>query len=247
VQQHGGQKPKPKPKLHKHHPTAVAFLDESGSISQDRFFAVGCLKLVEPSDLLRAVQKLRDTEHWYQEIHFVAMTRDSLTFYKKVVDVIAASDAEYSCFVADRHAADPVARFGTSWKAYEKLAEQLLIGSIDGPSRELITVLADNYSTPDDVQFEKDVRTAVNRRLRRLAISSVCRLDSRAADPLQLVDLLTSAVTFEFRQSAGLAGLKSPKARLADYVRSVYGVQSFLGSHRGPGMNVQIYRHGSAR
>jgi hypothetical protein len=221
-------------------------LDESGSISNDRFFVVGCLKVPEPSDLLRAVQKLRDRAHWYQEIHFVDMTKKSLGFYKQVVDTIAGADAQYSCFVADRDTADPLFRFGTPWRAYEKLAEQLLIGSIHNRSRELITVLADNYSTPDDVFFEKDVRSAVNRRLRRLAIASVCRLDSRAADPLQLVDLLTSAVTFEFRQSAGLASEYSPKAQLAQYVRDAYGVDTFLNSYRGPKMNVQIYREGVA-
>lgn len=222
------------------HPTAVAFLDESGSIAQDRFFAVGCLKTSEPATLLRAVQKLRDKEHWYREIHFVDLTRDTLGFYKRVVDVVAAADAEYSCFVADRQAADPIARFGTPWKAYEKLAEQLLVGSIK--PRELLTVLADNYSTPDTVLFERDVRAAINRRLGRLGVTSVCRLDSKAADPLQLVDLLTSAVTFEFRQSAGLAGTRSPKAKLAAHLRAVYGVGSFLGTHRGPKINVQCYR-----
>jgi len=229
-----------KRELEKNHPTALAFLDESGSISQDRFFAVGLLKLVEPADLLRAVQKLRDRNHWYQEIHFVDLTKGTLPFYKSVVDTIAAhADAQYSCFIADRQNADPVARFGTPWKAYEKLAEQLLIGNIK--RRELVTVVADNYSTPDDVKFEKDVRVAVNNRLNRLAVTSVCRMDSRAADPLQLVDLLTSAVTFEFRQSAGIAGMKSPKAQLAAHLRSVYGVGSFLQGHRGPNINVQIH------
>lgn len=222
------------------HPTAVAFLDESGSISQDRFFAVGCLKAPEAAPLLRAVQKLRDKEHWYKEIHFVDLTKNTLSFYKRVVDVIAAADVEYSCFVADRQAADPIARFGTPWKAYEKLAEQLLVASVK--PRELMTVLADNYSTPDTVQFEQDVRAAVNKRLGRLAITGVCRLDSSAADPLQLVDLLTSAVTFEFRQSAGLGGTKSPKAQLAEYVRSAYGVGSFLSGHRGAKINVQLHR-----
>lgn len=222
------------------HPTAVVFLDESGSISQDRFFSVGCLKIAEPSVLLRAVQKLRDQHHWYNEIHFTELTSKALPFYERVVELIAASDAEYSCFVADRQAADPVVRFGTPWRAYEKLASQLLLGSIK--PRELVTVLADNYSTPDDVFFEQDVRAEVNRRLKRLAVLSVCRLDSGAADPLQLVDLLTSAVTFEFRQSAGIAGAKSPKAKLAAKVRAEYGVSSFLQSHKGARVNVQLHK-----
>lgn len=220
-------------------PTAVAFLDESGSISMDRIFAVGCLKLGEPSVVLRALQKLRDTQHWYGEIHFADVTRDSLAFYKAVANLVSSSDAEFSCFVADRESADPVARFGSHWKAYEKLAEQLLLGSIR--PYELVTVLADNYSTPDHFVFEQDVRSGVNNRLDRLAVTSVCRLDSKAADPLQLVDLLTSAVAFEFRQNAGLAKETSTKGRLAAYVRSCYGVSSFLGGCDAQAMNVKIY------
>ncbi len=232
-------KRRPRETLSERHPTAVAFLDESGSISQDRFFSVGCLKLAEPSILLRQLQKLRDRHHWYNEIHFVDLTGGALPFYERVVEIVAAADAEFSCFVADRSVADPVQRFGSPWKAYEKLAAQLLIGSIR--RREIVTVLADNYSTPDNVVFEQDVRAEVNGRLKRLAVASVCRLDSGSADPLQLVDLLTSAVTFEFRQSAGLAGHRSPKARLAAKLRSEYGVQSFLNSHRSNGINVQLH------
>jgi Protein of unknown function (DUF3800) len=57
--------------------TSIAFLDESGAISQDRFFAVGCLKLAEPCILLREIQKLRDRHHWYGEIHWVDATQGS--------------------------------------------------------------------------------------------------------------------------------------------------------------------------
>jgi hypothetical protein len=137
--------------------------------------------------------------------------------------------------------ADPVSRFGSPWAAYERLAAQLLIGSIQ--PEELVCVLADEYSTPDHVQFEKDVRELVNTRLGRLAVTSVCRLDSRAAVPLQLVDLLTAAVAFEFRQSLGLAGTTSPKADLARYVRDAYAVASFLGGVDRRGINVKTYQH----
>jgi hypothetical protein len=121
--------------------TVIAFLDESGAISHDRFFAVGCLKLAEPSVLLRQIQKLRDQHHWYGELHWVDITKDSVNFYRSVINVIARSDAEFSCFVVDRQSADAVARFGSSWRAYEKIATQLLIGSIR--PKELVTVLAD--------------------------------------------------------------------------------------------------------
>jgi uncharacterized protein DUF3800 len=226
--------------LHSAHPTAVVFLDESGAIASDRFFSVGCLKLPEPSGLTRLIEKWRDRHHWYQEIHFVDLTRDALPRYRELIDVVAGSDAEFSCFVADRTIADPVARFGSPWLAYEKLATQLLLGTIR--RREILTVLADNYSTPDGVAFERDVRAAVNTRLRRLAVASLVRLDSRAAIPLQVVDLLTSAVTFEFRQSAGLAGRRTPKAQLAKYLRDRYDVGSLLaGSRANPRLNVALY------
>jgi hypothetical protein len=220
------------------HPTGAIFLDESGSIARDRFFAVGSLKLAQPSILLRRVEKLRDERHWYREIHFADLTKGALPFYKEVVDVLAAAELEFFCFVADREAADPVARFGSHHKAYEKLATQLLVAGIK--PYEVVSVMADNYSTPDHVRFEEDVRTEVNRRLRRMAVMTVCRLDSSAAVPLQLVDLLVSAVTFEYRQNAGFASLTSAKGQLASYVREAFDIDSFLQGTTSP-LKVKVY------
>jgi hypothetical protein len=63
-----------------------------------------------------------------------------------VETVAGYSGATFSCFVTDRLHADPVERFGSHWKAYERMAQQLLIGSIS--PGEIVAVLADNYSTP---------------------------------------------------------------------------------------------------
>jgi len=220
-------------------PTAVAFLDESGSIASDRFFAVGCLKVSEPSYLLRLIQRLRDRQHWYDEIHSADLTRDALPFYSSVVDVLAGSnDLRFSAFVADRSISDPITRFGSSAKAYEKMAEQLLIGSIS--PNEIISVIADEYSTPDVNPFEIVVRTEVNRRLGCLAIATVVLVNSRAAVPLQLVDLMTSAVAFEFREHAGLASHRSAKADLARYMREQFKVSTFLKGVRTPRLNIKV-------
>ena len=223
------------------HPTAVAFLDESGSISHDRFFSVGCLIVPEPSTVLRRIQKLRDVHHWYSEMKWVDVTETSYPLYRDVIEHVSRSDARYACFVADRDSADPVARFGDAWRAYEKLAAQLLIGA--ARPGELVSVLADNYSTPDDVVFEVDVRQEVNQRLGKLVLVSVCRLDSRSCDGLQLVDMLTGAITFEYRQAAGLAGSRSAKAKLAADLRRLYGVQSVLGGIKNSKLNIAVYRH----
>lgn len=234
------------------HPTALIFLDESGSISNDRFFAVGCLKISEPSDLTRSIQSLRDKWHWYHEIHFTDLTLGALPFYRAVLTEVFKLKLTFGCFVADRSVDDPILRFGSSWKAYEALAEQLLIGNIG--KRELVTVLADRYSTPANVVFERDVKREVNRRFDKLTVTSVCRLDSQSADPLQIVDLLTGAVTFEFRQRAGLAGKKSLKARLAGSLRTHCSATSFCRGFKTRGadandcrVNVAPYRATDSR
>ncbi|NKR99907.1 DUF3800 domain-containing protein [Rhodococcus hoagii] len=188
----------------------MSFLDETGAIAADRFFAVGVLTHSEPSRLTRAIGKLRDRQHVYREFHFTELTRNSLPIYRDFVDICAQDpDLRFYCFVADRQVGDPVARFGDTWTAYAKMAEQLLVAAIR--PGEIVSVIADNYSTPDHVLFEEDLKKEVNRRHRRLAVSNVCRMDSRASDGLQAADLLTSAVTFQFRQAAGLAGTNTPK------------------------------------
>ena len=140
------------------HPTAIAFLDESGSMPRDRIFAVGCLKLSQPSVLLRQLRKLRDQRHFYEELHFTRLKKSSLPLYLDILRLIASAEAQFLCFVADRKIADPVARFGSSFRAYEKLAIQLLIGSTR--PGELVTVLADEYSVPDSSTFEETVITS---------------------------------------------------------------------------------------
>lgn len=233
----------PARRLAKSHPTGVRFLDETGSISSDRFFGVGLVALESPSTLLRAIQKIRDQEHWYHEFHFTGVTRGTMPIYKKILDVCLSSmDLKFYCFVADRSVADPVVRFGDRWTAYEKMAEQLVLASIRSPT--IVSVLADNYSTPDEILFEDELRAGVNRRLNRLAVTTVIRLDSKTSDGLQVVDLLTSAAVFEFRAAAGLASSSNDKAELAAYVRERLGVDSFLSGWRDENHSVQVYDHG---
>ncbi|MDQ3631634.1 MAG: DUF3800 domain-containing protein [Actinomycetota bacterium] len=225
--------------------TGVVFLDETGTISQGRFFGVACLKLTEPSVLLREVQALRDRRNFHiahgNEFHFADVTRGTISHYMEAIDLVVAAGAAFSCFIADRTLADPVARFGSSWRAYEKLAIQLLLGTIS--RREIVTVLADNYSTPKHVKFEVDVRDEVNQRLgKRLAVSSVFRLDSKSTDGLQLVDILLGAVTFRYRLAAGECTPGSIKDQLSRHVLTAYGISDFEPENScPPTMNVRLF------
>lgn len=230
-------------KLRRDHPCCACFIDETGAIAKDRFFGVGALKLDEPARVLRAIQKYRDQRHWYKEFKFSDVTKDTLELYKGVIDrCFESQDMSFFCFMADRSVADPIERFGSPWIAYAKLAEQLVIAALK--PQQLASIMADNYSTPDSILFEEDLRSTINRRLRRLSIVSVVRLDSRSSDGLQTVDLLTSATAFEWRASAGLASKNNAKAHLAAYVRKALGADSCLGGWRSERHSVAVYTHG---
>ncbi|MDU0295054.1 hypothetical protein, partial [Saccharothrix longispora] len=114
--------------LHKNHPTSVAFFDEAGAISSDRFFVVGLLRAPNHADLLKDVKKLRKAYKYYDEFKWASLTAANSGATQALIDLLLNSNASYSCFVSDRHVADPVSRFGNTFAAYEKLAIQLLLG-----------------------------------------------------------------------------------------------------------------------
>lgn len=228
-------------KLHKEHPTSVAFFDETGAIASDRFFVVGLLRITDHPSLNTEVRALRRRHKYREEFKWSGITAKNLHVYVELIDLLVSSPAKFSCFVADRHVADPVARFGDTFAAYEKLATQLLLGSIR--PYELISVIADNYSAPNSRSFENAVLRECNGRLNRLAVVSVVQVDSAATAGLQLVDVLTGAVGFNFRANARLASHATHKGRVAAHLRAVCGVNDFNFGHADPDFNVKVYEH----
>jgi hypothetical protein len=158
-----------------------------------------------------------------------------------LIGLLLSWDLTFSCFVADRHVADPVARFGNTFRAYEKLATQLLLGSIQ--PFELCTVVADNYSAPNSWSFETTVRKECNRRLNRLAVPSVIQVDSGATEGLQLVDILVGAVAFWFKADTGIASHSSRKGLVAADLRNKLGVSGFNQGCDESTFKVRLYEH----
>ncbi|MGC4792213.1 DUF3800 domain-containing protein [Micromonospora sp. DT178] len=228
--------------LHRSHPTSVAFFDESGAISSDRFFTVGLLRVPDHSALLKQVKQLRKAHKYWEEFKWSSIKASNKTAVTDLIDLLLSS-ATFSCFVADRHTADPVARFGDTFAAYGKLATQLLIGSIR--PYELVSVLADNYSAPNHISFETTVREECNRRLQRLAVVSVVQVDSGATEGLQLVDILTGAVAHSFRADCGLAKHNNLKGRVAAHLRAELGIVSLQQGHKSRDFGVRVYEHQS--
>lgn len=233
------------PALPPDHPTAMAFIDESGAVTHDRFFILGCLVTDAAPAIARSAHIYRDRAHFYEELHFTRMSGATQPHYEAMVRLLSRAfqngQATFNCCVADRAALDVVAAFGGPYGAYEGVATRLLVNAaVTRPG--LISAVADSYSTPEGVTFEENVQTSVNSALGELRIASLIRMDSRSSDLLQLTDLITSIIGFEFRADAGLASHTSRKGRFVHWAREHLCCRESSRS-RLPAIQVDAYEH----
>lgn len=218
------------------------FLDETGALAgpRDPFFAVGILRCAEPYKILRPIQRIRDKQHFYDEIKWNKVSAKKLPLLCDLIDVfVSCPKASFSAFVVDKQKHDVITRFGGQFEAYDALARQLVLGS--ARRGEVMWIVADEYSTPPGVRFEENVRDYVNRKAKHgRPVAGVCRMRSSGIDVLQVADLLLGAAVYEHKQQIGIVKYK-PKGELLDYIKSATGVPSFVGGHHDARINVAEY------
>lgn len=222
--------------------SAFMFLDETGRlpVARDRFFAVGLLKIPEPAVIQRRMQRLRDQKEFRAEMKWSEVRLNSLPLYREALGFFFdCQEAKFSCFVTDKTINDPIKRYGNQWRAYERLSAQLLVGNISQGER--VTVLADEYSTPVNEKFEENVRGLVDKKLQRHAVCGVCRMRSTGVDLFQILDVLLGAVAYDFKIAAGLIDTPNPKGRMLNFIKDRFGVQTFVGGHQAPRLNVKEF------
>jgi hypothetical protein len=99
------------------------------------------------------------------------------------------------------------------------------------PPNEILILIADYITTPNDVKFEVNVKRRVNEGQSRLAIAGVCRFDSKSNDLLQLTDLIIGSINYDIKLSLGIIknGNKY-KIKLVEYLKNGLGIgtQEFL-------------------
>lgn len=233
------------------HPTALIYLDESGVINRDRYFGIGCLKVVDDAGLRRSLRGHRQRLECFEEIHWARLDKAGSQRHSAYELASASIDAffdldgvSFCCTVADREEGDITAGYKSAWKAYEGLAARVLNDAI-GPS-ELVSVVADHVDTPRHVRFEDDVKKGVNGSRQRLAVTTITRAHSHAVDGLQLADLLLGATMFDFRQGSDpeARGSDGQKARLCSQLLDRCDAVSFRpGGKEVPGkFKVQMRR-----
>ena len=200
----------------------VCFLDETGVVAQDTIFGVGVLSVPEDSDLPTAVRKYRQRTSWHSEWHFCALNQKSLNLYKGLIDVLTNHpNWSFTLTLADRDKFDVVQATGDRFLAYERIAAQSLAASM--PADRQAVALADEYTTPDTVRFEEDVRHTVNTQQGGNRLAAVVRVTSNCHDLMQAADVLTGALTFPLRGVPRTGKRPSPKRRLANYVAAELG------------------------
>ncbi len=215
------KKPGPKPPKY-----VFGYVDETGLLQtpiEDRIFGLGLLKLEHPNVLHRKIIDFTNTRGYRSELKFSEVRDDNLSVYKDFIDLFFTTPNSYfSCLIFDKSGLD----FGRFFKnnynhAYNIFAGKLISDSLD--ASEYIVVLADDVNTPKKDNYERDVREKVKRSARRNALVGICRLDSRAVNEIQMVDVLLGAVSYAFKVKLGLVKInkrkRSPKFKLMQYIQ----------------------------
>lgn len=70
--------------------------------------------------------------------------------------------------------------------------------------KEVITLLADDYFSPDGTDLENTIKKFVNDHYQNFVITGVCQIDSRSSDLLQLTDLILGAIVYDLKKQRGL-------------------------------------------
>lgn len=228
--------------------TPLCFLDETGTLGRHRdpYFAVGLVKTGRAAEMTRVMRAWRDKHHHYEEVKFRRLNKGLLPYYRDLlVRVWGLPDLTFSCFVLEK-APGWERGFGSLDRAYEMLARQLLVGCCG--RREILTVIADEYSVGPGVLFEEQVAGWVNERLGRLAITQVVRVDSAGVGGIQLADLLIGAVAYECKTGAGLIPHPSPhKSAFVAFLRDLLEAPSLAAPFRNERVNVAFHRRGPYR
>jgi len=225
--------------------TSFSFFDETGLLrsARDPFFAVGMIKCVDPYKLYSKIKVVRDKNHFYDELKWNEIYYKNEPLIKKFIDAFhEEGDVNFSCTVFKKNELDLQKHFsGDLWRAYESFTVMELEGNIG--RNEIVAVLADDVSTPADLEFEKNVRDRINKRFGRLAVHGVCRVYSKGVELIQLADLLLGSVIYDFKLKDKLIPKPSKaKRKVLNHLKKVSGVPDFAKDVRNDKFNIWIFK-----
>ncbi len=209
--------------------TKFCFLDESGSLSNrtEPYFTVGLLKMSMPYYLQSRILYERSKRNFHDEIKFNKISKSNIDFAKFVIDAFFDTRSlNFYSYTTHKHSKYFQNNFANDiWSAYEKITLKLL--GVALAEKEILILIADHITTPKDVRFEVEIKKNFNESKKRLALSGVCRFDSKSNDLLQVVDLIIGSITYDIKYQNKLVSGDEFKLKLVKYVKGKLGVDTF--------------------
>lgn len=194
------------------------FMDETGVLSNDpqqRFFALGLLKIAQTSLLYENLKKLKDR---YQlpgsfEFKFTGIKQNNhLALHKELVDIcFAHSDFFFAGIVIDKDGENHSAPEST-WEMQLALAKTHIKSSVKAD--EQVAIIADYLTKPNnsDKYFEDELQ-----RIRK--VFNACMIESDASIFVQVVDIFIGCIVYRYKINHGLnASVSTPKGKLVEYI-----------------------------
>jgi len=222
----------------------ILFLDETGllNIERDKYFGLGVLKTPNPQTLYVPIKKIRDKHGFYDEVKWSSISNKNISLVKEIISLFVSDEnSTFNCLFLDKHKLDFEQYFNNNfWKVYESFTFHLLKASIK-PSDSCV-LLADMYPASPDTDFELAVKSRINKKFNRVAVHSVCRLDSKSTDLLQLCDYFLGAVSYEYKLANNLIPNPSKlKTEMLDFIKELLAVPTFVGNVKGEKINCMFF------
>lgn len=222
--------------------TKFCFLDESGSLSNytEPYFTVGLLKMSMPYYLQSKILYERNKQNFHDELKFNKISDKNIKFAKFIIgclfDTKSLSFYSYTTHKQSQYFQKNFSK--DIWSAYEKITLKLLSASLS--EKEILILVADHVTTPKDIKFEVNVKKDFNKSKKRLALSGVCRFNSKSNDLLQVVDLLIGAITYDLKIQSKLVTGDKYKIELVNYLKENLGTIDFVNGFKNYNFNIFV-------
>lgn len=222
--------------------TKFCFLDESGSLGDKNtpFFTVGLLKCTQPYYLNSVILYERNKRNFHDELKFNKLSRKNIDFAKFALDAfLNTRSLLFYSYSVDKGGSYYHSEFNSNpWLAYEELSIRLIEAAL--APNEILIVIADHVTTPQNVRYEVSVKRKINEKHDRLSVAGVCRIDSKANDLLQVVDLFIGAINYDLKHNLGMVSGDKNKIEFLKYFKQCLGVAKFFDGFRNYNFNIFV-------
>lgn len=222
--------------------TKFCFLDESGSLNNknEPYFTLGILKMSQPYYLQNKIFYERTKNNFHDEMKFNKLSNKNINFAKIIIDsLFNTKSLNFYSYTTSKNSNYFQNNFSSNeWKAYEDITLKLMEAVL--AEHEILVLIADYVTTPNEVKYEVNVKKIFNSTKNRLAISGVCRFDSKSNDLLQVTDLLIGAITYDLKFKNKLVSGDKYKIEFVEYLKNSLGINSFSDGFKNYNFNMFV-------